>query len=121
MVYIDTQTIIIIVAAVLLVLAAVAAFFMGVSYRKKVAENAIGSAEEEAKKIINDALKSCESKKKEMLLEAKDEIHKNRVEFDKEIKERRNETQRTERRLLQKEEERDICSSCRVLIKSWTT
>ncbi len=107
MVYIDTQTIIIIVAAVLLVLAAVAAFFMGVSYRKKVAENAIGSAEEEAKKIINDALKSCESKKKEMLLEAKDEIHKNRVEFDKEIKERRNETQRTERRLLQKEENLD--------------
>jgi len=106
-VYIDTQTIIIIVAAVLLVLAAVAAFFMGVSYRKKVAENAIGSAEEEAKKIINDALKSCESKKKEMLLEAKDEIHKNRVEFDKEIKERRNETQRTERRLLQKEENLD--------------
>ncbi|MBU5450816.1 ribonuclease Y [Acetivibrio sp. MSJd-27] len=96
-----------IVAAVLLVLAAVAAFFMGVSYRKKVAENAIGSAEEEAKKIINDALKSCESKKKEMLLEAKDEIHKNRVEFDKEIKERRNETQRTERRLLQKEENLD--------------
>ncbi|WP_253291145.1 ribonuclease Y [Acetivibrio sp. MSJd-27] len=80
---------------------------MGVSYRKKVAENAIGSAEEEAKKIINDALKSCESKKKEMLLEAKDEIHKNRVEFDKEIKERRNETQRTERRLLQKEENLD--------------
>ena len=107
MVYIDTQTIIIIVAAVLLVLAAVAAFFMGVSYRKMVAENAIGSAEEEAKKIINDALKSCESKKKEMLLEAKDEIHKNRVEFDKEIKERRNETQRTERRLLQKEENLD--------------
>ena len=107
MVYIDTQTIIIIVAAILLVLAAVAAFFMGVSYRKKVAENAIGSAEEEAKKIINDALKSCESKKKEMLLEAKDEIHKNRVEFDKEIKERRNETQRTERRLLQKEENLD--------------
>ena len=107
MVYIDTQTIIIIVAAVLLVLAAVAAFFAGVSYRKKVAENAIGSAEEEAKKIINDALKSCESKKKEMLLEAKDEIHKNRVEFDKEIKERRNETQRTEKRLLQKEEHLD--------------
>lgn len=107
MVYIDTQTIIIIVAAILLVLAAVAAFFAGVSYRKKVAENAIGSAEEEAKKIVNDALKSCESKKKEMLLEAKDEIHKNRVEFDREIKERRNETQRTERRLLQKEENLD--------------
>ena len=90
-----------------MVLAAAAAFFAGITYRKKVAENAIGSAENEAKKIINDALKSCESKKKEMLLEAKDEIHKNRVEFDKEIKERRNETQRTEKRLLQKEENLD--------------
>ncbi len=103
-VYIDTQTLIIIIVAAILV---IAAFFMGVAYRKKVAENAIGSAEKEAKKIVNDALKTCESKKKEMLLEAKDEIHKNRVEFDKEIKERRNETQRTEKRLLQKEENLD--------------
>ncbi len=103
-VYIDTQTLIIIIAAAIL---AILAFFMGVAYRKKVAENAIGSAEKEAKKILNDALKTCENKKKEMLLEAKDEIHKNRLEFDKEIKERRNETQRTEKRLLQKEENLD--------------
>ncbi len=38
------------------------------------------------------------------MIQAKEEIHKNRVELDKEIKERRNEILRLERRLVQKEE-----------------
>jgi len=38
------------------------------------------------------------------LLEAKEEIHKSRSELDREIKDRRNEIQRIERRLLQREE-----------------
>jgi len=38
------------------------------------------------------------------LLEAKEEIHKLRTELDKEIKDRRNEVQRIERRLMQREE-----------------
>jgi len=41
------------------------------------------------------------------LLEAKDEIHKNRNEFEREIKERRNEINRQERRIQQKEEALD--------------
>ena len=46
-------------------------------------------------------------KKRESILEAKDEIHKQRVEADRELKERRNETQQLERRLIQREEALD--------------
>ncbi len=82
-------------------------FILGVTYRKKVAEKEIGSAEEEAKRIINEAIRGGESKKREMLLEAKEEIHKSRTEYEKEVKERRSELQKQERRLQQKEESLD--------------
>ena len=84
------------------------AFRYGYSYRRKVAEMKINSAEEEAKRIIESAkskaVKDAENTKKEKLLEAKEEIHKERNELDKEIKERRNELQRQERRVQQKED-----------------
>jgi len=78
-------------------------FFIGMGYRKKVAEREIGSAEMEATRLINEAIRSGESRKKEMLLEAKDEIHRSRTEHDKEVKERRAELSKQERRLEQKE------------------
>ena len=42
--------------------------------------------------------------KKEAILEAKEEVHKLRNDFDKESRERRNEVQRLERRVIQREE-----------------
>ena len=96
------------VAAVLLIAVVGFIFFrVGVSYRKKIAEREIGSAEEQAVKIIADAAKAAEGKKREILLEAKEEVHKQRSEADKEIKERRSEIQRQERRIQQKEENLD--------------
>ncbi len=89
------------------IVGAILFFFLGVSYRKKVAEQQIGSAEEEARRLINDAIKSGESRQREMLLEAQEEIHKTRTENDKEIKERRSELNKQERRLQQKEESLD--------------
>ena len=77
------------------------------TYRKKVAEREINSAEEEATRIINEAIKGGENKKREMLVEAKEEIHKNRTEYEREIKERRSDLQKQERRLQQKEESLD--------------
>ncbi|MBR5501553.1 MAG: DUF3552 domain-containing protein, partial [Oscillospiraceae bacterium] len=88
-------------------LAAVAFFFIGVSYRRKVAEAKIGSAEAEAKRLVNDAIRSAEQRRKEVILEAKDEIFKMRSESDKELRDRRSEVQRQERRLAQKEENLD--------------
>ena len=76
---------------------------VGITYRKKVAEKEIGSAELEATRLINEAIRNGENRKKEMLLEAKDAIHKSRTEHDKEVKERRAELSKQERRLEQKE------------------
>ena len=105
-----TGTIIAIAAVVAVVLAAISGvicFRFGVSYRKRIAEAEIGSAEAEAKKIVDDAVKTAENKKRESLLSAKEEIMKNRNEVEKELKERRGEISRQERRLQQKEEALD--------------
>ena len=60
-------------AIILMIVAAVvgigAGFVIGMTYRKKVAEREIGSAETEATRIINEAIRSAESKKKEMMLD----------------------------------------------------
>ena len=82
-------------------------FFIGVKYRKRVAEAEIGSAEDEAKRIVAESEKQAEQKKREALVEAKDEIHRLRVESDRDLKELRNELNRQERRLQQKEESLD--------------
>ncbi|RGX54592.1 MULTISPECIES: ribonuclease Y [Anaerotruncus] len=89
------------------VIAAIIFFFLGVQYRKRTAEAALGSAEEEAKRLISDAIKSAESKKKEAIVEAKDEIYKLKQDNEKEMKERRSEVTRLERRIQQKEESVD--------------
>ena len=95
------------VAFLLIVIVGILAFRMGISYRKKIAEAEIGGAEQEAKKIVSEAAVAAENKKREVLIEAKEEAHKMRIEFDKEMKEQRAEQQRAERRLQQKEESLD--------------
>lgn len=79
----------------------------GYIVRKKLAEAKIASAEEAAKKLIADAIRDADSKKRETILEAKEEIHYLRTELDNEIKERRQEQQRVDKRLGQKEESLD--------------
>ena len=44
---------------------------VGIARRKKIAEAAIGSAEEEAQRLVLEAKKQAETVKKESLLEAK--------------------------------------------------
>lgn len=89
------------------VIASLISFRIGYNRRRIDAETKIGSAEQESRRIINEALKTAESKKREALLEAKEEVHRSRIELDREIKDRRNEIQRQERRLVQKEESLD--------------
>ena len=97
------------IAAILIavVVTAVICFPLGISYRKKVSEKEISSAEEEARRIINEAIKSSESKKREALVEAKEEILRNRSEYEKEVKAQKADLQKQERRLQQKEENID--------------
>lgn len=97
----DTADILLLIGAIL---ALPIAYFVGYSYRKRVAEAEIGSAEIEAKRIIDDAIKVAETKKKEAILEAKEENLRAKNELEKEIKERRNEISRMERRCVAREE-----------------
>lgn len=77
---------------------------IGYAWRRKVAESKIGSAETQAIRLVEDALHEAETKKKELLVEAKEDALriKNEAEFD--VKERRKEVSRLERRVIQKEE-----------------
>ena len=77
------------------------------AYHKKVTEAKIGNADDKAREIIDEALKTAEAKKREGLLEVKEESIRTKNELDKEIKERRAEAQRYERRVQQKEENID--------------
>ena len=97
----------IITVVVTLIVAIPLTYAVTVSYRKKVAEVKIGNAEDKAREIIDEAVKTAETKKREALLEVKEESIKTRNELEKEIKERRAEVQRTERRVLSKEESLD--------------
>lgn len=111
----DPITIILIIVAVALLIAVFAAWSVaykkgvaaGIEQRKQQAEGILGSAEKQAKRIIEDAEKDADNKKKSALVEAKDEIHKLRSDADKEIKDRRADLSRQERRMQQKEENLD--------------
>ncbi|MEG1971776.1 MAG: ribonuclease Y [Oscillospiraceae bacterium] len=84
------------------------AFPTGFNYRKNVAEKELGTAENEAKRIVGEALKTAEGKKKEAMIEAKDEIFKLKTEAERELKERRTEATRLERRVQQKLDEAEM-------------
>ncbi|MCL2362483.1 MAG: ribonuclease Y [Defluviitaleaceae bacterium] len=97
-------TAVIITAAVAVICGIVIGFFLGIAHRKRIAESALGSAEIQAKNLVEEAKRTAESRSKEMLLEAKEESIRTKNEADRDAKERRNELQRLEKRLLQKEE-----------------
>lgn len=92
---------IIVVVMVILVVA------IEIYIRKKYSWAKISKAEEEANNIRDKASRDAESMKKESILEAKDEVHKLRIDFEKESRERRTEIQRLERRNIQREEALD--------------
>ena len=84
-----------------------AGFFAGMTYRKNILEAKIGRTESLAKSLYEDAVRKAEDYKKEKILEAKEEILRAKTENDREVRDRRNEIQRSERRLIQREETLD--------------
>ncbi|WP_170007342.1 ribonuclease Y [Bacillus fonticola] len=80
---------------------------VGYFVRKSVYEAKVTGAKHAADQIVEDAKREADSLKKESLLEAKDENHKLRTEAESDIRDRRNELQKQENRLLQKEENLD--------------
>ena len=97
----------IITAVVSIIITALIVWFAAALYQKKSANSKIGNAEEKARGIIDEAVKTAEEKKRESMLEIKEESIKAKNDLDKEIKERRNEISRNERRIVQKEENVD--------------
>ena len=98
---------VIIAVIVTLVVAIPITYFVATSYFKKASEAKIGNAEDKAREIIDEAVKTAETKKRESLLEVKEESIRAKNDLDKEIKERRSEIQRNERRVEQKESNLD--------------
>ncbi|MBD5466927.1 MAG: ribonuclease Y [Lachnospiraceae bacterium] len=98
---------VVVAVIVTLVIAVPLSAFLAMSRQKKAIEQKIGNADDKAREIIDDALKTAEAKKREGLLEVKEESIRTKNELDKEIKERRAEAQRYERRVQQKEENID--------------
>ncbi len=99
------ETVIAVVVAI--AVTAIVVYFITTAYHKKVTEAKIGNAEEKAREIIDEAVKTAETKKREAMLEAKEESIRVKNELDKEVKERRAEIGRSERRIVQKEENLD--------------
>ena len=98
---------VVVAVIVTLVIAVPLSAFLAMNRQKKAIEQKIGNADDKAREIIDDALKTAEAKKREGLLEVKEESIRTKNELDKEIKERRAEAQRYERRVQQKEENID--------------
>ena len=98
---------IIIAVVVTLVIAVPVSIFVTNSYHKKITEQKVGGAEQQARSIIDEAVKTAETKKREILIEAKEESMRSKNELEKEIKERRAEVSKSETRVQQKEENLD--------------
>lgn len=95
---------VIIVAIIVGILALAIGLLVGYILRKNIAEKTIGSAETKARNLVLDAENKAETIKKEMTLEAKEEIYRMRSEAERDVRERRGELQRQEKRLNQKED-----------------
>ncbi|MBI5789741.1 MAG: ribonuclease Y [Candidatus Schekmanbacteria bacterium] len=88
----------------LLIVISAACLYIGFLIRKHLAESKLHNADEMAAKIISEAEKEAENKKRAAILEAKDTLYQSKADFEKETRERRQELQKMEKRLMAKEE-----------------
>lgn len=94
----------VITAIVAFILGASSFFYVGIQYRKKVAEATVNSAEKEAEKIIEDSKKDAERIKKDAILQVKDDMIKQKDNLEKETNLRKKELQEVERRINQRQD-----------------
>ena len=95
------------VYAIVAVIALALGVAAGYLYRKNAMEKKLGQTEEVARNLLEDATRKAEERKKEALLEAKEEIIRLKSDLDKEVRDRRSEVTRLERRVNQREEQFD--------------
>lgn len=88
-------------------LAGLLALVVALAVWKFIEKNKIKKARESSDEILKESQKEAEKKRKEILIEAKDQAYTIRSEADKEVRQRRQEIAKLERRLVEKEESID--------------
>ncbi len=91
----------------LIVVALLAGGVIGYLTRRFLAGGKLAAAEREAEVLVRDAKREADSLIKEARLEAKEETHRIRNEVEAELRDRREEVNKVEQRLLQREEQLD--------------
>lgn len=81
--------------------------FLGWTIRWLYARYQLSSSEQKSQRLKQDAVKEAEQEKKAILLEAQNQIIKERRQLERESRERRNDLQRFEKRVQQKEDNLD--------------
>lgn len=90
-----------------LVIASIGMFFLGWVLSTRIGQGKVASAEKLAEKIVSEAEKESESLKNQKILEAKNEYFNLKNNFDKETRKKRQEIERQERRLENREQDQD--------------
>ena len=90
-------------AGIAAAIAIVAGGVLGWVIYRVYSQNKIGNAKREAARIIEEANLEAKTIRKDGMLEAKEQMNKMRIDFENETKERKQDWQRTENRLAQKE------------------
>ncbi|MCU0820874.1 MAG: ribonuclease Y [Spirochaetes bacterium] len=93
---------------ILLILALPVVGTLGYALKAYLGKIKLSSAEIKSKKIIEEAIKEAEAKRKELLIDAKDQLLLERNNFDKEMRERRQELQNIEKKIGQRDESLDM-------------
>lgn len=91
------------IAIATLIVGGIVGAVVGLLSYKNSTEKKIGNANREAQRIIEEANLEAKTIRKDGLLEAKETMNKMREDFEQETKERKQDWQRTENRLAQKE------------------
>lgn len=88
----------------MLVVVIIVFFYLGWMMNSRIGKKSITNAEEQAKKIVGDAEKDAKNIKREKLLEVKDEWYKKKIEFDKEVQQKRQKISGLEKQIQLREE-----------------
>ena len=93
--------------ALLVVVALVVGVAVGYVVRRSIAGGKLAAAERDSEAFVRDAKREAEALTKEARLEAKEEVHRIRSEGEADLRDRREEINKVEQRLLQREEQLD--------------
>lgn len=95
------------IIAVVAMVAAVLCWIFGQKIYKSKVERQLGDVKARTEKMVEDATAECKALKKEAILEAKEQELKLKNEFERESRDKKNELNKLEQRLMQKEDNLD--------------